>query len=422
MFRVRLRKLILLISVAWAASGCSHDSGEASKTLERGSSQARQRPASSAPRPPVVISDSAGMTVAVLKELPALDDPRFRWELHRNWSVSTASSDPTSEPLFYDPQGLVPLGDTAVVVLDNGEFRLGILNPRTGGVLRRFGKAGQGPGEILDVHSLVATDGMGHIRVADRGNNRLDVFSVTGALSSSLALTGFGNARGIGVWHIDPPTEGIIAQVWSVADPSTNTLIDSLVTIDWQTGRGHALLALPPRPPRSPNSMNLFAPATRWAVLDGGDVVVGNTESASYHVLDPTGRLVREVRLPLSAHTLSRDEAAEVLKNFRGQTRSRVEVTAPLRYPIANMIYALGDTVFAMYQSSRSRAHEDPALPEGQTVWRLVSTSGQYVGTLWFPIRFLPMWTRGRTILGVQRDSLGVAALQSYSVAPPTGM
>jgi hypothetical protein len=54
--------------------------------------------------------------------------------------------------------------------------------------------------------------------------------------------------------------------------------------------------------------------------------------------------------------------------------------------------------------------------------WRLISSTGGYVGIIIFPIEFEPKWTDGRLMLGVLRDALGVATIQEYELVPPPAL
>ena len=57
-------------------------------------------------------------------------------------------------------------------------------------------------------------------------------------------------------------------------------------------------------------------------------------------------------------------------------------------FAITNGLFAVDDSIFGMYQSRVWRAAEDPAPPEDQTIWRLISVTGEYMGFLRLPDGF----------------------------------
>jgi hypothetical protein len=169
----------------------------------------------------------------------------------------------------------------------------------------------------------------------------------------------------------------------------------------------------------------LFTPRSVWAALPSGDVVVGNTHEATFHVFGPDGAPRGVVRLPLGPKKVPQSDKAEILKGYgalpgvRASGAPRPDVGE--RYPITNHLYPLNDTIFAMYHGHLSVAAGDPGLPWHQTVWRLVSTSGHYAGAIWFPPRFTPCWWGHGRVLGLLPDSLGVKTIQQYRLTPPDG-
>lgn len=119
-----------------------------------------------APEGPVVeLADSAGVEVATVTELPALDDPAFEWRHTVMRVVPGSGEDPSDEPPFYNPERFIGLEDGTLVVADRGEYRVVVIGP-DGSVLRRFGRQGRGPGEIYGSSPAVWLGPDGAIMVA----------------------------------------------------------------------------------------------------------------------------------------------------------------------------------------------------------------------------------------------------------------
>src|SRR5690606_3897838 len=149
-FRLQAPALVL----AWLVAGC----------VGAGEEQVRTRAV-------VELADSAGVEVATVVELPALDDPAFEWRHTVVRVVPGSGEDPADEPPFYNPGDLLGLEDGTLVVADRGEYRLVVIGP-DGSVLRRFGRHGRGPGEIAGSGPAVWLGLGGSIMVADLANRR----------------------------------------------------------------------------------------------------------------------------------------------------------------------------------------------------------------------------------------------------------
>jgi DNA-binding beta-propeller fold protein YncE len=97
--------------------------------------------------------------------------------------------------LAIGPRGNLYVTDTSQVVA--------VISPH-GKVLRRWGRAGKGPGQFRfegldptdpsDIHASIAVDPDGRVYVSDSGNNRVEVFSATGAFIRQFGR--FGSAEG----------------------------------------------------------------------------------------------------------------------------------------------------------------------------------------------------------------------------------
>jgi hypothetical protein len=91
-------------------------------------------------------------------------------------------------------------------------------------------------------------------------------------------------------------------------------------------------------------------------------------------------------------------------------------------YPIANVLVALDDSVFAIQHSRRGLPAGDPHMRQGEIVWRVLSTGGRYLGVVRFDVHFVPMWVDNGRVLGLLRDSLGVPRIEEVRILKPEGL
>jgi hypothetical protein len=149
---------------------------------------------------------------------------------------------------------------------------------------------------------------------------------------------------------------------------------------------------------------------------------VGRSDTGRFRHYDDDGALLGIIDVPLQPSPIPRDEENEILEEFLGVTQGSAPMRRPViaeRYPVYNYLFPVDDTLFALQQGSRSRPVGDEGLPD--FVWRVFSTTGSYAGAIVLPEGVaLPFWIEPGRIVGIQRDSLGVASIASYRVAPPS--
>lgn len=321
--------------------------------------------AADAAPPAVVRHDSAGVEIADVQALPSLLDDAWRWSDTVEVAIRTQVG--RAAPVVYNPRDLLPLPGGRLLVLDDqADLLLLVVMDEDGRVLARFGPRGAGPGELSG--DVVLWPGPEQTAwVADRGNDRLLRFALDGALLSERRL------------------EARLATVPPEAWPTWTAVDDPLE---------HPL----------------------FAALSAGDVVMRGGESVA-HVYTPDGRLVRRIRLPLTRRSLGEREIAAARERW-GALASFLE---PGEMAITNGLYAVDDSVFAMYQSGLWRAAEDDAPPPEQHLWRMLSLDGRYVGTWRVPDDFRPAWTGHGVVWGRYLDSAAVPVIQKRRLLPPGG-
>ena len=69
------------------------------------------------------------------------------------------------------------------------------------------------------------------------------------------------------------------------------------------------------------------------------------------------------------------------------------------------------------------RAAEDPVLPEDQTIWRLISVTGEYMGFLPLPDGLLPLASGSRGVLWAKvPDENGAPVIQELVLERPRAL
>jgi tripartite motif-containing protein 71 len=121
---------------------------------------------------------------------------------------------------FYYPQGVTTNSSGYVYVADTNNHRIQVFTP--GGVFVRAwnksgGGSGNGTGEF-DSPRGIAISGNGNVFVADRGNNRIQLFTPDGEYTGEWGSGGFGPGDLLGPSGIDTDPDGSVY----VADTSNN--------------------------------------------------------------------------------------------------------------------------------------------------------------------------------------------------------
>ena len=108
----------------------------------------------------------------------------------------------------------------------------------TGKFIKEWGTLGSGPGQLKSPHAL-AMDTKGRLFVADRGNNRIQIFSQDGKLLDTWSQFG----RPVGLWIDKKDTLYVTDAQFDGAEPSG--LAQGHLDRQRQDRQGHGLCAGP---------------------------------------------------------------------------------------------------------------------------------------------------------------------------------
>lgn len=374
--------------------------------------------------PSVIVSDSAGIPLYTLSDVPPWTDPTFQWELVPERSIPTGAESPGGEPLLYQPQAYARLDDGTLVVLDGGRYRIAILHHGRNEVLRRFGPSGQGPGEIWSSNSTIWPAGSSSFWLLDPGNQRLSRFSVTGALEEerSVRIAGMG-----GIVFQDPVEHA--PWFWKIfVESEERTFVDSIGRLNPGARDVVYVAPMPPRVEQRRRNVpgepwDLLAPMGWFAPLGPPGVVAGRNDSGRFRLYSSDGELVGLIDAPMEQAPIAESEKLAVLEGFSmmgaggaGSTRRK----AGDFYGLYDLMWGVEDSLFALQQSHLSTPKGERRISEGNTVWRIFSTRGAYAGAVVFPAGIAqPYWIERGRVIATHRDEFGVVTIQQFRVVKP---
>lgn len=381
--------------------------------------------AQGAGEPSVSVSDSAGIPLYSLDRVPSWDDPEFRWSLLLDRSIPTAAQDPGGKPLLYQPQGYARLDDGTLVVLDGSSLRIAILSPEPDEGIRRFGPSGRGPGEIWSSNSTIWPAGPQSFWVLDPGNQRLSRFNTSGDLEEERLVRIPGMA---GMVFQDPVQHA--PWLWKTFFESLEerALTDSIGRLDAQRREVAYIAPMPPRVEQRRRSvpteaLDIFTPMGWIAPLGPAGVVTGRNDGGRFRWYSGDGALVALIDIPMSRAPIAESEKPGLLEAFYGVARSGPNSggrTVGDLYRLYDLMWGVGDSLFALQQSRLSTPKGERRIPENQTVWRIFTSRGRYVGAVVFPEGTAqPYWIEKGRVIASHRDEFGVVTIQEFRMSRP---
>lgn len=355
-----------------------------------------------------VVELSEGLEVATLGRFPETLDPNYLWTFRVLSEIRTVLED-ESQPLVFEPSQVLPLSNGSLLVHDpTAEHPLVILNPATESATARFGRTGQGPGELGDWLYFAETD-EGVLVVLDRVNRQVHRYSLDGAQISSERL-GVDTFSGKAIRG--PRGDSFLLEVFR---PSDDEWHSELMRVDALSASAAFFLRLPD-PPAYAEPGRIQQGRALWTVL--GEAVVSMWSDRPIVQVDgPAGQPLREIHLPLTRRRITERDIDEQIQHFGGIAR----ILRPGPAALTNELYAVSDTVFGMFTSGLWRAAEDPDLPVGKIWWRLLTIRGEYLGVLPLPEDFKVLGTGSGSLWARVLDDRGYPVIQELELTRATG-
>lgn len=342
-----------LVAVALIGSACAPDSARVQPSVE----------------------SRDGIEIAVLDRLPDFFDSEHMWSWRVLREIETVR--PGEEPLVFNPSALLELSDGNLLVHDpTAELVFALLDSNGRSALHRFGREGQGPGELGS--SLSVRESAGEIAILDAENRQMHRYSVQGEVlgSSHVSLDGMGRkslpaVEGGGFlaevlyleedhWYralVQVGAEGTVAPLARLPEPSDDAAVGRI-----QQGR------------------------VVWTVV-GRNLVAMWSARPEVFVYQEDGSVLRKVELPLVRRDLSDRDIAAQIEHYGEIARLLTRGSAAL----TNDLYPVNDTIFGMYTSQLWKAESDPDLEVGRVWWRLFTVRGEYIGVVALPDEMSPL-------------------------------
>lgn len=344
-----------------------------------------------------------GVQIASLQSMPDMLDPSHRWSFEVVQELQTVSG-PDAEPVVFDPSAAYELDDGTLLVNDPTADRpLVHLDPADGSVLARFGRRGQGPGEIAGWLTF-AEDGDALVAL-DAPNRRIHRFAMAGGAMTNTPFTidAFGREA-----KLAPGGDAFLFETVHSYEDGWHNQLERI-----GLASGGVVTDFIRLPAPSPGAQPGLIQQGRalWTVA-GEHVLTMWSDRPVVYVHGGDGALLREIHLPLTRRTITERDIQEQIE-VHGAIANGLRVgTAAL----TNVMYAVDDTVFALFTSDLWKAKEDPDLPAGEIWWRMFTVRGEYVGVVQVPDGFWPLETGRGNVWARVLDEVGYPVIQELEL------
>ncbi len=364
------------------------------------------------------VSDSLGIAVAVNGLVPEEEPVRVLRD--------EPMQEITGEELFQI---------RAIQLLDKGEIAVGaagsaevLIYDRSGELVLRFGRSGDGPGEFRRISAVVTLPG-DSIGVYDSQPHRLSVFSRSGAFGRLVNLSGLVPTGGSAVLRaledglVLVGVAGLSAQraegVYRDAAPSYH--------LDWQ---GNVLETYGEFPGLEVfNGAEMMGRVPFGAALSvattGTDLIVGTGEEPELEVFTSDGALTRIIRWGDTDRSVGEDQIDAYITHLLAE--SPPEEAAFFTERASDMPFASRRPAFSQILAAPSGQlwvgeHVGPETPfpgrRGPSRrWFVFSPEGAFLERIKTPEGFVPHALVDDRVWGVYRDSLDVESVRAYAIA-----
>lgn len=367
----------------------------------------------------VVTVDSAGVTI-VSSDQPVWGDSGWMMSGQPWLQIGVVEGDSAYQ--LYRVQAALRLSDGRIVVANDGSRELRYFDS-TGTHLSSTGRSGQGPGEFMNLYTLIP--GRADTIIAgDFTLQRISIFDAAGAfvrtrpVQSPVGVLADGSiiAQVNRSWP-DRTIENGPSRSQSVlirhpngeADPDTLAFVEGseLVTVVQSDGRttGATGYARP------------FG-LTRMTSVSGGEIYTADGASAEVRVLDASGalrRIYRFDRSPAEVTAQDREAYRERFLDpippgpFRNRAESALEGDAfPSHMPVFQAMRhdRAGNLWLEDYRAD----------PSASPRWTILDSSGRWLGSVTTPAGLRVLDIGADYLLGVTRDELDVEHVLLYGL------
>ena len=386
----------------------------------------------------VQVADSAG--VVVVTNLEGSVEAAAPWSVAEDPILEIGGGSDPDVPL-YRISAITPLESGDVAVGTTVPPQILVFDPR-GQLRSTMGRQGDGPGEFLDLGSVVALppDSIG---AWDPDRRRLSIFTEQGALAREVDLStvapmsarASGSAENpSGFTHVLPSLAGSLVVFGEAGlGPSSEGVISRHEMPAFRiTLAGNVLAEYGPFPglQTSPGLPSPFGARTHAGSVAGA-LVVGTSEEPEFRTFGPDGELMQVSRWPDRDRSISGPFLDRWLELVEAEPSLRdyvLEAPRPDVFPAYDdiLVAADGSILVAEYPGPLgllSLRRGDPAPePLKPTIrmpsrrWLVFSPNGALGATLSTPEGFEPYALVDGLLWGVYTDELDVESVRAYEV------
>jgi hypothetical protein len=284
-------------------------------------------------------------------------------------------------------------GDGTIFVLDRKNMNVMVFG-RDGKFLRKFGAAGEEPGEFSLLLAVLYTS-RDEVVVVDL-TPRFSFFKPSGEhVRTVSATTHIVEAR--------PDSKGnFLTYLWLMDGPKPRY---ELRKVDGEL-KDLFVVESSPLSNTERDGFNPFAALLRWALLSGDRVVCGYAEKYELRIHDAAGRLVRKIQMDPDPVPISKEDIDEQTRSLPPSLKQNMNI--PEHYPpFRGLVTDDEDKIFVL-------SWERPPGRKG-FYFDVFDQEGRYIARIVLPV-ILPLIRKGR-LYAAEENAEGYPVLKLYKVA-----
>jgi hypothetical protein len=293
--------------------------------------------------------------------------------------------------------------DENIIIMDNEEGCIRIFD-KTGMLIKRFGRKGQGPGEFQNVSYLIVIEG-DKIGVVDRSNHRFSHFSRDGKCLKEVKLGEYWD-----VYRIKADSLGFLYAnfvTWNRTDTEVSFTVD-LMKFDADF---HPVMTMGSLEDSSKRREVIMIEKRFGYDMRRDDVLVWgvNTEYV-LHFVNPEGKIIRKVVKDYEPEKLTEEDRKWHYKLQLGDRKlpPQVKLKYPKHYYPYN--YLICDDEGRIYVRTYQKAGQ------GEVFFDVFDSQGRYIAKFARPVDEMPMVIKKGKMYSILRDRNDLPLLRRYTM------
>lgn len=290
--------------------------------------------------------------------------------------------------------------DENIITMDNEEGCIRIFD-KTGKLIRRFGRKGQGPGDFQNVTFLSVLEG-DKIGVVDRSNHRFSHFSRDGKCLKEVKLGEYWN-----VYRIKADSRGSLYAnfvTWNRTDKEVSFTVD-LIKFDSDFKPVMTLGNFEESSKR--NEVNMVEKRFGYDVRSDDVLVWGINTEYVLNFVNPDGKVIRKVVKDYDPEKLTEEDRKRQYKLSFGERTlpPRIKLNYPKHYyPYGYLICDdQGRTFVRTYEKANQREF-------------FFDSEGRYIAKFAYPVDEMPVMIKKGKMYSILRDRNDLPLMRRYTM------